>query len=275
MMTPKYKNCLICSGENRFFILTSEFKIYKCNNCGLGYTKNLSAQNKSYHRDENYLAEEDLFKNIFQKRIKIIKRFLHKGAVLEIGCSTGLMLFLLQEEGFKVMGVEPSKSSAKAAQEKGIKVLNNFFEKVKLRSKFDLILLNHTLEHLNNPVEVIGKLAQLNSKNGFLYIDLPNFNSLSLKLLKGNWPHLLPKEHLWHFTDKSLSLLLSKFGYKIVYVEKSSGIWDLNNPTKEIFTAFFNMKKRLFNELITALPSLIVSRLSMGSDLMVIAKKVE
>lgn len=266
--------CPICESKTSLMWQCAGFDIYECLSCGLGITKNSKIQTEGYHRDETYIQEEKLFKNIFLKRVNIISKFKKPGKVLEIGCSTGIMLSLLQRGKWQVKGVELSVKAAEIANKRGIQVLTQDFMKVKISEKFDVVILNHTLEHLENPAKVIKKVKNLLSPDGLLYIDVPNFGGLSAKLLGKNWPLLLPNEHLWHFTDKSLKILLGKLGFKIIFIEKASGVWDYDNPLGGIFLSLATFKKRFFGEIITALPSWIVTKLGIGSDLMVIAKKI-
>lgn len=266
--------CQICQSDLSLFCRKGIFEIYKCSNCGFGSTLNTKLQKNRYHRDETYIEEGALFRNIFQKRVKIICKLTQPGKVLEVGCSTGLMLQLLKERGWEVLGIEISKKAAHEALKKGIKIIEGKFEDEKINEKFDLVILNHTLEHLENPANVLQKAKNLLLRNGLLFIDVPNFGGLSAKLEGKNWPLLLPNEHLWHFTLKSLEILPKNFGLKIIFVDRSSGIWDYANPLKGIILSLTNFKMRFFTEVITALPSWFISRLGLGSDLMVIFKKL-
>jgi len=266
-------NCLICGGKNKESAKLNDFIINKCLNCGFGQTEKLKAQKGDYHRDNTYIKEESLFNNIFKKRVNKILAIKKKGKALEIGCSTGLMLSLLSKKGWEVTGIEISKEAAEAARKRNIKIYTDPFEIINLKEKFDLIILNHTLEHLENPKKVLGKAYSSLKENGLLYIDVPNFGGLSASIQRGDWPLLLPAEHLWHFTEKALEILLKETKYKIIFTEKASGVWDFENPLKELFNSLFNFKKRFFSEIITALPSFIISKTGVGSDLMVIAIK--
>ena len=268
------KTCIICKGVLIKFTKSFEYEIFKCVNCGFGVTDKAILQKGSYHRDETYIEEEKLFGNIFQKRVNILNKLAKPGRVLEIGCSTGIFLWQLKRIGWDVKGIEISKASVAAAKDKGINVITVPFEKAKLDEKFDLVILNHTLEHLKDPLQVMKKLSEIIKSGGYLYIDLPNFASLSCKILKGNWSMLLPEEHLWHFTQKSLKVLLNKNGLRMVFVDKASGIWDFADPIGGIFDSFLTLKKRFFTQIVTAIPSYIVWKLGLGSDLMVIAKKL-
>lgn len=267
------KNCPICQKPMYLYISRKDFKIYKCRKCGFGQTLGADIQIGDYHRDSEYDAEESLFRNIFLKRFNLIYKYIKSGEVLEIGCSTGIMLSIFRENGFSTTGVELSKKAASIARARGIEVINKPFEKIEFSKKFDLIIMNHTLEHLENPVQVIDKCRKLLKPKGILYIDLPNFDSFSLKFQKSNWPLLLPKEHLWHFTEKSFKEIFDKMNFKILSVEKASGVWDFNNPGKELFTSLTHMKKRFFSEFFTMIPTFFLTKTKKGTDLMVIARK--
>src|SRR5579859_5368801 len=116
---------------------------------------------KKYHRDKTYQENDSHFKNIFRKRVNIVLKYIKKGRVLDVGASTGAMLDIFKEKGFETWGVEPSLSSS-IAKKKGHKIIFNYFEKAKLPSDyFDAVIMNHTLEHLNNPVAILVKIHKL------------------------------------------------------------------------------------------------------------------
>lgn len=267
------KSCLICGYTTQEFAAFKDHIIYKCVHCGFGYTDQLISQSGDYHRDDSYIEEEQLFKNIFLRRVKEISKFIKSGKVLEIGCSTGIMLSLFKNKGFEVEGVEISRKAAKKAKARGINVNVAFFEKINFNQKFDLVILNHTLEHMENPLKVLQKVKTILKPKGLLMIDLPNFDSPVARFLKKRWMHLLPDEHLWHFTPRAFEILFKKMDLKILKIKKASGIWDFSNPYKEVFQSLISFKKRFFKNVLTAAPSLVITKLNKGSDLLVISRK--
>ena len=151
--------CPICLSETEVFTALQGSNILKCINCGLGITENLKGQVSDYHRDESYIKEEKLFENIFQKRVNIMMEVVKPKTVLEIGCSTGLLLSLFVRKSCEVAGVELSKKATEVARSRGIEVILGDFLKVKIDKKFDLIIFNHTLEHVEDPVKFINQAS--------------------------------------------------------------------------------------------------------------------
>lgn len=270
--------CLACNKNLKFLGKSDSFDIFRCSSCGLGVTVGVSprAQYSAYHRDEVYIKEEKQFKNIFEKRVGIILKFKKTGKALEVGSSTGVFLSLLKERGWEVLGIEPSVDAVDTAQRKGIPTLNTTFEKSELKSDtFDLVIFNHVLEHMNDPIGILKKTNGVLKKDGIVLVDVPNFASLSAKISGSRWRYILPKEHRWHFTPKSLSLFLKKAGFKVIYWETHSGIWDYGNPLLEIWQALTGKKKRFFKDILTAIPAFIMTQLGLGTGLTIVARKVE
>jgi 2-polyprenyl-3-methyl-5-hydroxy-6-metoxy-1,4-benzoquinol methylase len=266
--------CILCDGDNfeKVFIVDGH-EIVRCCRCGLIKTNKVRMNYSHYHRDVDYKKFDSHFKNIFKVRFNLVKKYKNKGKVLDIGCATGTLLSIFKEKGWEVWGVEPS-SSSEIASARGIKVLQSTFEEAKLNSNFfDVVILNHTLEHVNNPIETLKKAHSILNKGGLILIDVPNFGSLSSRIYKSKWPYILPNEHTFHFTPDTLKKVIKKSGFKVIHTETRSGLFDYADPIKEVFEALFTFKKRFFNDVI-GLPGAIVSTyLGMGTSLTIIAQK--
>lgn len=271
------KECLACNKKLRFLGENSGLDIFRCPSCGFGITSGIfsKTQYSAYHRDKVYVKEKEQFKNIFDKRVGIILKSKKGGKALEVGSSTGVFLSLLKERGWEVQGVEPSATSAQAASKMGIPTINTTFESAEIpKNSFDVIIFSHVLEHMEDPHTVLNKANQILKNGGIILIDVPNFASLTARLAGAGWKYILPKEHRWHFTPQSLSLLLNEAGFRVVYWETHSGIWDYGNPLKEIWQALTGRKKRFFTDVLTAIPASIITKLRLGTGLTLIAKKV-
>lgn len=268
--------CVVCGGKYFKRLFSVEGKnIVRCRRCGLARTENFKEPDyKKYHRDEEYKEFETHFRNIFLKRVQIIERFFAEpGKVLEIGCSVGILLTILKEKGWEVWGVEPSKS-ANAARKRGIKIVNKIFERADLpRGYFDLIILNHTLEHLENPLNILKKARTLLKKGGKIFVDVPNFGSLSSRFLGSRWPYLAPGEHLYHFEPRTLKEVIKRAGFKVIFESSHSGIFDLGSPLKGLYNELLTRPRSFVKDFITAPGALFTTLIGRGTSLSMIGKK--
>lgn len=269
------KKCIACGGSFRLIGKSAGVEIYKCVYCGLGVTSGAGDKKPGqYHRDWVYAKREKQFRNIFQKRADIVQRFGQKGNVLEIGSSTGILLSLLKQQGWDVAGIEPSREAASMAKKRGVPTTVLPFERAKLTNKkYDVVIFNHTLEHMTNPLTILKKARSMIKAGGILFIDVPNFASLGARVAGVSWKYILPNEHIWHFTPSALFNLLNKADFRVVWWEARSGVWDYASPIQEIWDSFSSLKFRFFNDILTAIPSWLATKAKLGTSLSVIAIK--
>ena len=123
-------------------------------------------------------------------RIKYIlealnKKNLNNIKVLDIGCGGGLVSEGLSKIGGTVTGIDFVKENinvAKMHAQKNNLKINYFvkdFEKEKITSKYDVIIILEVLEHLINWEEFIKKIKLCLKKNGMLIISTINRNLIS------------------------------------------------------------------------------------------------
>jgi 2-polyprenyl-6-hydroxyphenyl methylase/3-demethylubiquinone-9 3-methyltransferase len=123
-------------------------------------------------------------------RIKYIqgvinKSKLNKTKILDIGCGGGLISEGVSKLGADVTGIDFVKENIKVAKmhakknNLNINYIVKDFEKEKITSKFDVIIIFEVLEHLND-WELFLKKIRLNlKKNGILIISTINKNLIS------------------------------------------------------------------------------------------------
>ncbi|WP_313384738.1 class I SAM-dependent methyltransferase [Chishuiella sp.] len=211
-----------------YFLTEEEFELFQDSDTGLLYTvpQPLDSLGK-YYESENYISHTDSKKTIFERFYQIAKSInlnnklnlineVSKGKkILDYGCGVGDYLEFMQKNGYDVLGMEPNEAARKIAQTKigQSKVISK--ELKNINEKFDVITLWHVLEHIPNLNEIIGELKNHLTDNGVLIIAVPNHQSYDAKYYGKYWAAYDVPRHLWHFSDKSMSNLLSHFGMKI------------------------------------------------------------
>lgn len=194
--------------------------IARCTNCGILKTfpaKNNHHYNPQQSRGVFYEENMQRFRSIFQPIVSLVQKYKPHGYVLDVGCSTGILLALLKEKKYEVFGVEPNLNAYKLARKKlGHNIFNGTLASYarQMNKKFDVIIYNHVLEHIENVTGELILVQKLLKKDGVLVIGVPNVRNFVFTVRQKKWELLMPNEHMWQFSDIYLNQLLSCFGFK-------------------------------------------------------------
>lgn len=186
--------------------------------------------------------------------------------ILDIGCGSSIFLYNLKRFGkFDVYGVEMSDYAAQQARMKlGLtNVLTGTLENnTFLDNFFNVITLNHVIEHVPNPKETLSEIKRILKPNSLLIITTPNTDSLLFKIFKKFWFALETPRHLNLFSERTLleiinsvgNLKIEKVNYNIsnfVFAKSLIYFFDIKND----FLAGLLMKiKILFSPLFYLMP---------------------
>ena len=131
--------------------------------------------------------------------------------VLDAGAGSGEFVFLMQALGKEVVGVEPNKDYASWCREEfGVDVRTAHLDpRLFDAGSFDLVRLNHTLEHLNDPVKYLAMLRDWLAPDGVVYVEVPNIEELCRVQTRGNMFHY---GHIWNFNPWTLRAAASLAG---------------------------------------------------------------
>lgn len=144
--------------------------------------------------------------------------FPEKVPVLDVGCGNGMRLIELKAYGHKALfGVEPSAEAAQfATANDGLNIHIGTLEDAKYPDEyFGLIIMNQVLEHVTDPLSTLREVRRIIRPDGMFYLTVPNFGSIEAKLFGKNWYAICLPTHLYHFTNATLSALISKAGFEI------------------------------------------------------------
>jgi SAM-dependent methyltransferase len=214
--------CMLCgSGRSAvYYHRDGNDHILRCLQCGLLFVSPRPAKEKL---EELYRASDPGYilrykDRIFRRGRKIlnaVQKFKKKGVLLDVGCGYGFFMDLAEKNGWKTKGVELSPAGARFARENfGLDVFTGNITEARLADKsFDLISLQHTLEHIPEPLDMLITLRNKLKDDGILSIAVPNALSLAARSARINWVCLSERTHLFHYTKKTLRLLLEKTGF--------------------------------------------------------------
>jgi SAM-dependent methyltransferase len=144
--------------------------------------------------------------------------------VVELASNDGYLLQWFQEEGVPVLGVEPAANVARAAREKGIPTLVEFFGEELARSlladgkRADLIVGNNVLAHVPDLNDFVAGMKSLLAPGGTITMEFPHL----IRLIEGNQFDTIYHEHFSYFSWIAVSRVFAAHGLTLYDVDELS-----------------------------------------------------
>ncbi len=132
---------------------------------------------------------------------------------LDVGCFEGGTAGsrLAKESRWRLCGLELNARAVDVARGKGHQVWQGGAGDapyvIDADQRFDVIFLGQTIEHLNEPMTAVRRLATLLRPGGILILTTPNLDSAQIELFGPTWSHWHMPYHRYLFSEKSLGLL--------------------------------------------------------------------
>jgi len=205
--------------------------------------KSFFLQNK-----ENLSMEKNL--KIYEKAkgrviIRILTNYLginlNSIRILEIGCSTGALMELLEQNGGDVYGIDIESPWSKCYYYDENKRLFCDLQEEDISFKignFDLIIAQEVIEHIKKPYDFLVNTHKLLNIGGKILLTTPNLTGITAFLKGEKWCGTATESHMLLYTKRSLDFLLNNCGFKkiksftniipIVYQNKYPWLWWLN-----------------------------------------------
>jgi SAM-dependent methyltransferase len=141
---------------------------------------------------------------------------------MEVASNDGYLLQYYQERGIPVLGIEPARNIALAAEARGIPTRCEFFGEPAARRlretghRADVIHANNVLAHVADLDGVVAGLRLLLKEDGLAVIEVPYVKDLIDQVEFDTIYH----EHLCYFSLTALDHLFRRHGLAIVNVER-------------------------------------------------------
>jgi SAM-dependent methyltransferase len=166
------------------------------------------------------------------RRMGYLKPYLEKPAsVLEIGCSSGFMLFPLIEAGHRCTGVEPSGVFGGYLRGRGLS-MHASLDQLTLsggEDRFDIVMHFFVLEHIALARAFLERQLTLLKPGGKIIFEIPNaadplYSVYDVPAFEHFYWSIA---HPWYFSEASLRCLLDQIGRP--YEIKRDQRYDLSN----------------------------------------------
>lgn len=179
-----------------------------------------------YYQSQDYISHTDGNRSLFEKLYQIVKRVTlsrkqkllksylpQKGAVLDIGTGTGDFPAYLNALGWASQATEPNAQARALTTKKGVAVTASIDE---ISESFDVITLWHVLEHVYDLDNQIDWLKKHLSRDGYLFVAVPNFESKDAKHYGEDWAAYDVPRHLYHFSKTAIAILFAEKEFELV-----------------------------------------------------------
>jgi len=244
-MKLKCAKYLSCDPDNQEIYSTSKnLQFIKCNDCGLIW-RSPESLDMSKEYDKKYIESNKYLKNR-QHKIKkaswILKIALDikpdLKSLLEIGSSIGSTLEAAKKLGMDHLGIEINRYAVDYCKNLGLNAkISTVEDLIEGHQKYDVIYMQHVLEHFEDPFLLLHKCKKLLNEGGLIVILVPNseYRSARNKREKHRFYNIdgVGKEHYVYFNYTSLNKVLESQGYTVI--QKNYPVWVKNSFSPKFF----------------------------------------
>ena len=194
------------------------YQIVSCDCCGLVYTNPMPYLSKLYKDtvDDTYLRSGKQRLKTASKLLQDILRFRQGGRLLDIGCSTGILLDVASQH-FAVEGIETSTWSYREASKRH-KVYNVPLSELDCQERYDVVTLLGVIEHFENPRKELAAIHRVTNPGGLLVVYTGDVSAWIPRLLGKQW-WWYQGMHTFYFSRKTCASLLEQCGFTVVAVK--------------------------------------------------------
>ena len=285
--TTSHFTCQVCGHQEAnvhtatemMFGLGGTFHYLECASCGLLQLENVPADMGQFYPQHYYSMRPSSSLKDYVRRKRgahhfvrpnligslatrlfgppVFKRWFERCAInsqsriLDVGCGSGSSLKEIAGCGFaKVAGIDPYLSA-------DVHYLDLTVRRAKIEEideSFDLVMLNHSFEHMPDPHTRMRELAGLLHPRGTLLIRIPTVG-YAWRCYGTNWVGIDAPRHFYLYTVDAFRILCEKNGLEISHIEFDSSAFQfwaseqnqrqihlesprsyLHNPKQSIFT---------------------------------------
>jgi SAM-dependent methyltransferase len=200
-------------------------RVLICDNCWLVQTEDYAAADELFDPDYAYfssfspswLKHSETYVNAMVERFELDAQ----SYVVEVAANDGYLLQYVVDAGIPCYGVEPTASTAAAAREKGIEIVEEFFgEEVGRRlagegRAADLTAANNVLAHVPDINDFVKGFTQILKPNGVSTFEFPHLGLLVSQGLFDTIYH----EHYSYLSLIAVNRIFAESGLTVFDVE--------------------------------------------------------
>ena len=258
--------CPVCKEKANFKFIQDyknkdgEWSLYECSECQVQFWMPFeNPQAERYEKKVDYTSKLEIMTKenclLIVRDYWNMNQFLkyppyknpNEKKLLDLGCGTGEFLFVMQNLGYEVYGVDFNQKAINVAKNYlGIENVYpddviNFLENQKER--YDVITAFEIIEHLDNPKKLLELVHRALKPGGYFAFSVPNreryFGKINPETEKWDLPH----QHLSRWGFNSLKDFISHFSFKIIKTKKEIPISWFNSRLRVLIESIMRKKE--------------------------------
>lgn len=201
-------------------------KLYVCHNCWLVQTLDYNRADELFRKDYAYFSSvSQTWLDHAARYVEAITQKLSLGPdsfVIEIASNDGYLLKNFVARKVPCLGIEPTNSTAEAAEKIGVPVLSEFFglglaERLRDSGKqADLLIGNNVYAHVPDINDFTAGMKRALKPGGTITLEFPHL----MRLIEDNQFDTVYHEHYSYLSLYTVSLIFAAYGLRVFDVEK-------------------------------------------------------
>jgi len=219
--------CIFCAQKSNYIAIEEDgYQGKKCSDCSLIYISprptieevlDIYGHGNAHITAQSHIAGSYLKRLYARHHLALLKKYIKKGTLLEIGSGAGYFLDEVRNAGFEPYGLELNPEQASFMQnnlhipcEQKSLSTSSFGGKI-----FDVIYHSDVISHFHDPIKEFHTMHALLSKNGYLMFETGNIGDVNPSYFNLFSSFQYP-DHLFFFSEQTISKLLEKTGFELV-----------------------------------------------------------
>jgi len=221
--------CPVCNGNEYVTMFNKAGGTYvKCSACTMVYLNPVFSDDslKDYyqnnHTEQSEVVESDqdnFYVQLYNQGLNsILQSKPDARSIIDIGCSSGVFLDVVNQKNIKTFGVELNRAEYLFAQKKGHQVYNDLLEHIEFENKFDAISMWDVFEHLKDGRFYLNLLKDMLTDDGVVFLQIPSADALAAKVLREKCNMFDGLEHVNLYGVSTIKTLAATCGFEVVSI---------------------------------------------------------
>ena len=201
-------------------------RLLVCTDCWLVQTEDYARSDELFTADYAYFSSvsSSWLRHAEQYVNDMVERFAltSESTVVEVAANDGYLLQYVKQRGIPCYGIEPTTSTAEAARNKGIDIVEEFFgvaladDLVQQDRTTDLIAANNVLAHVPDINDFLSGFTRLLKPTGVATFEFPHL----LQMMRHNQFDTAYHEHYSYLSLTAVSRIFEHNGLQVFDVEE-------------------------------------------------------